>query len=68
MEQAAACVSYIFEGLPEMHELENLVQARGFRKICPRLKTKVPRTKLVPPQEIVYDTTMDSFIKKDQTY
>lgn len=68
MEQAAACVDYIFEGLPEMHELENQIQARGFRKICPRLKTKVPRTKIIKPKEIIYNQTMDSFIKKDQTY
>ena len=68
MEQAAACVDYIFDGLPEMHELENQIQARGFRKICPRLKTKVPRTKIIKPKEIIYEQTMDSFIKKDQTY
>ena len=65
MEQAEACVSYIFDGLPDMHELENLMEARKFRKICPRLKTKVPRTKIVKPKEIIYDTTVDSFIKKD---
>ena len=68
MEQAAACVNYIFEGLPDMHDLENKLQAKGFPKICPRLKTQVPRTKIIMPKEIIYDTTMDSFIKKDQTY
>lgn len=68
MEQAAACVNYIFDGLPEMHELENMIQSRGFRKICPRLKTKVPRTKIIKPKEIIYNQTMDSFMKKDQTY
>lgn len=49
MEQAAACVKYIFDGLPDMHELENKMEARKFRKICPRLKTQVPRTKIVRP-------------------
>ena len=68
MEKAAACVKYIFYGLPDVHELENSMEARGFRKICPRLKTKVPRTKIIRPKEIIYDTTVDTFIKKDQTY
>ena len=68
MEQASACVNYIFNGLPDMHELENRIQSRGFRKICPRLKTKVPRTKIIKPKEIIYNQTMDSFMKKDQTY
>lgn len=48
-----------------MHELENSMEARGFRKICPRLKVQVPRTKVVKPKEIIYNTTIDSFIKKD---
>ena len=65
MEQAAACVKYIFDGLPDMHELENSMEARGFRKICPRLKTKVPRTKIIRPKEIIYDTRISDFIKKD---
>ena len=68
MEQASACIDYIFKDLPEIHDLEHSMQARGFRKICPRLKTQVPRTKLIKPKEIIYDTTIDSFIKKDQTY
>lgn len=68
MEQAAACVKYIFDGLPEIHELEHLIEARKFRKICPRLKTQVPRTKVIKPNEIKYETTIDTFIKKDQTY
>ena len=68
MEQAAACVKYIFDGLPDVHELENQMEARGFRKICPRLKTKVPRTKIIRPKEIIYDTRISDFIKKDQTY
>lgn len=59
MEQAAACVNYIFEGLPDMHELENSMVARGFPKICPRLKTQVPRTKVVMPKEIKYDTKIN---------
>ena len=44
------------------------MEARGFRKICPRLKTKVPRTKIIRPKEIIYDTRISDFIKKDQTY
>lgn len=68
MEQAAACVKYVFDGIPEIHDLENYMQARGFRKICPRLKTQVPRTKVIKPKEIKYETTIDGFIKKDQTY
>ena len=65
MEQAAACVDYIFEGLPDMHELEHQIEARKHRKICPRLKTQVPRTKVIKPKEIKYETTIDTFIKKD---
>lgn len=68
MEQAAACVNYIFEGLPDMHELENQIEARKHRKICPRLKTNVPRTKVIKPKEIKYETTIDTWMKKDQTY
>lgn len=56
MEKAAACVDFIFQDLPDMHEIMNNMTARGFRKICPRLKTKVPRTKVIKPTEIVYDT------------
>ena len=68
MEQAAACVKYVFDGLPDMHELENMIEARGFRKICPRLKTNVPRTKIVKPREIKYETTIDTWVKDDATY
>ena len=68
MEQAAACVNYIFKGLPDMRELEHQMEARKFRKTCPRLKVDVPRTKVIKPKEIIYDTKIDDFIKKDQTY
>ena len=68
MEQAAACVKYIFDGLPDMHELEHLIEAKKHRKICPRLKTQVPRTKIIKPKEIKYETTIDTWIKKDETY
>ena len=68
MEQAAACVDYIFKGLPDMHEVENQIQANGFRKTCPRLKTQVPRTKVIKPKEVKQEVKIESFIKKDQTY
>ena len=68
MEQAAACVEYIFDGLPEIHDLEHQIEARKFRKICPRLKTQVPRTKVIMPREIKYDTKIDAFIKDDVAY
>ena len=68
MEQAEACVNYIFQGLPDMHELENALEAKKFRKICPRLKTQVPRTKVIKPKEIKYTTRIDDFIKEDRTY
>lgn len=68
MEQAAACVKYIFDGLPDIHDLNNTMEARKNRKICPRLKAEVPRTKVIKPKEIIYDTKIDDFIKKDQTY
>ena len=68
MEQAAACVDYIFQGLPDMHEVEHQIQANGFRKTCPRLKTQVPRTKVIKPQEVKCEVKIESFIKKDQTY
>ena len=68
MEQAAACVEYIFDGLPEIHDLEHLIEARKFRKICPRLKTQVPRTKVQKPREIKYETKIDAFIKDDVAY
>ena len=65
MEQAAACVDYIFKGLPDMRELEHQMEARKHRKICPKLKVQVPRTKVIKPKEIKYETTIDTFIKKD---
>lgn len=68
MEQAAACVKYVFDNLPEQHELEHLMEARKGRKICPRLKVCVPRTKVKKPKEIKYETVIDTWIKKDQTY
>ena len=68
MEQAAACVKYVFDKLPEQHELEHLMEARKGRKICPKLKTQVPRTKVIKPKEIKYETVIDTWIKKDQTY
>ena len=68
MEQAAACVEYIFDGLPEIHDLEHQIEARKFRKICPRLKTQVPRTKVIMPKSIKYDTKIDAFIKDDVAY
>lgn len=68
MEQAAACVGYIFDGLPEIHDLEHQIEARKFRKICPRKKVQVPRTKVVKPREIQYDTKIDAFIKDDVAY
>ena len=68
MEQAAACVEYIFDGLPEIHDLEHQIEARKFRKICPRLKTQVPRTKVIMPKSIKYDTKIDEIIKDDVAY
>ena len=68
MEQAAACVQYIFDGLPDVHELENMIESRKNRKTCTRLKVQVPRTKVLTPKEITYDTTIDTFVRKDQAY
>lgn len=68
MEQAAACVKYIFSGMPDVHELEHLIEARKDRKICPQLKVCVPRTKVIKPKEIKYETVIDAWVKKDQTY
>ena len=68
MEQASACVKYIFDGLPDIHELETMMEARKNRKNCARLKTNVPRTKIVKPKEIKYNTTIDSWLTKDATY
>lgn len=68
MEQAEACVNYIFQGLPDMHEVENQIQSNGFRKTCPRLKTQVPRTKVIKPKEVKQEVKIESFIRKDQTY
>ena len=68
MEQAAACVDYIFKGLPDMHEIEHSIQANGFRKTCPRLKTQVPRTKTIKPKFVKCEVKIDSWVKKDQTY
>lgn len=31
MEQAAACVKYIFDGIPEIHELEHMIESRKNR-------------------------------------
>lgn len=68
MEQAAACVKYVFNNLPEIHELEHLIEARKDRKICPRLKVNVPRTKVIKPKEVKCEVTIDTWVKKDQTY
>ena len=68
MEQAAACVKYIFDGLPDIHELEHRMEARKNPKTCPRLKTQVPRTKIIKPKEVKCEVKIDKFIKKDQTY
>ena len=68
MEQAAACVDYIFQGLPDMHETAHEIQSNGFPKTCPRLKTQVPRTKVIKPKEVKCEVKIESFIKKDQTY
>lgn len=68
MEQAAACVNYIFLGLPDMHEIEHGIQANGFRNTCTRLKIQVPRTKTIQPKEVKCQVKIDSFIRKDQTY
>ena len=68
LEQAAACVKYVFDGLPDVHELENMMESRKNRKTCSRLKTNVPRTQIVKPKELKYTTTIDSWMKKDSTY
>ena len=68
MEQAAACVKYIFDGIPDIHELENMIESRKNPKTCPRLKTQVPRTKVRIPKEVKCEVKIDQFIKKDQTY
>ena len=68
MEQAAACVGYIFDGLPEIHDLEHQIEARKFRKICPRLKTQVPRTKVIMQKSIKNEVKIDAFIKDNVAY
>lgn len=68
MEQASACVNYIFNDLPDMHDLENQIEANKNPKTCPRLKTQVPRTKVIKPLETVYNIPIDSFINADETY
>ena len=65
MEQAAACVDYIFDGIPNIHEMEHEIQSNGFRKTCPRLKTQVPRTKVIRPKEVKCEVKIESWIKKD---
>ncbi len=65
MEQSKACVDYIFSGLPDMHDLENQIESNKNPKTCPRLTTSVPRTKVIKPLEIIYDTPVDAFIKTD---
>lgn len=65
MEQAEACVNYIFNGLPDMNELMNQMESFKFRKTCPRLKVQVPRTKVIRPSEINYDVTIDSGYKPE---
>lgn len=70
MEQAAACVNYITQGLPDMNDAERQLEARKFRKICPKLKVQVPRTKVIKPREITYDTKVSAFVQEShsQTY
>lgn len=68
MEQAAACVKYVFDNLPEIHDLEHMIEARKNQKTCTRLKVCVPRTKVIKPQEVKCEVTIDAFVKKDETY
>lgn len=68
MEQARSCVNYIFMDLPDMHELENRIESNKNPKTCPRLKTQVPRTKIIKPLETVYNIPIDSFINTNETY
>ena len=51
-----------------MHELENSMEARKNRKTCPRLKTQVPRTKVIKPKEVIANTPIDDFLRSDETY
>jgi hypothetical protein len=48
-----------------MHEIEHEIQANGFRKTCPRLKTQVPRTKVIMPKSVKQEVKIDSWMKKD---
>ena len=48
-----------------MNELENKIESRKNPKTCERLKVCVPRTKVKKPKEIVQETTIDTWIKKD---
>ena len=41
------------------------MEARKNRKTCPRLKTQVPRTKVIKPHEVKCEVKIESFIKKD---
>lgn len=66
LEQASACVSHVFD--TDIPELEHKMMARAFRKTCPKTKVQVPRTSAKKPNEIRYDTKIDDFIKKDETY
>ena len=38
MEQAAACVKYVFDGIPEIHDLEHMIESRKNRENDVRLK------------------------------
>lgn len=66
IKKASACVKEIM-GF-DVFALEHKMEARKFRKTCMDLKTQVPRTQVIAPKEITYDTKIDSFIRKDVAY
>lgn len=61
MEQARSCVNYIFMDLPDMHELENRIESNKNPNTSSFMKVSIPRTKVIKPQEITYDTPIDGF-------
>ena len=65
MKQAAACVEEVIP--TDVHELQNKMEARKFRK-TDKIQTQIPRTQVIPPKEITYDIKIDSFIKDNVAY
>jgi hypothetical protein len=65
LDAAKACVDYVMSD--DIDKLEAKIEARKFRK-SEKIQTQIPRTQVVAPTEITYDTKIDTFVQTDVAY